>query len=99
MEKTRQPTNNISSAVEVVVSDGYYALDCVDGYGNPCIAFYATTAGNVVLDTVFGETKTVPVGAFQLIPLQAAKLYGSDGGSTVTKIVALFNEERKNRQS
>jgi hypothetical protein len=102
---TGQPTRNIFAAVDFI-SDSNAAdldsnddLDC-DGYmGAPAVAFYAAVAGDVVVETVFGNTKTIPVAGGQIVPLQIRKLVASDAETTATGLVCLFNVENRNRQS
>lgn len=50
-------------------------------------AFYATTVGNIAVDLADGTTVTIPVAAFQLVPLAIVRIRAT--GTTVSSVVTL----------
>jgi hypothetical protein len=51
-------------------------------------SFYAEVAGDIRVTTASGNVRTVPVGAFQIIPTVITRVHST--GTTATGIVCLF---------
>jgi len=83
---------NTNSALYAVVGVDGYDMDLVEDCGGPCVAFFAATSGDIVVEFLNGDQCILPACPNGYpYNIQAKAIMLSDANTTASGVVALFN--------